>query len=461
MLYKMKRNLNKIHFISSQGGLLKYQNHMKEFAINKFLKLRLEDDKTVIYVNDRKFNQCKFLLLEIPLNEITALEDIDSIDDVAYRLDTLLEQTRGDNEKYLIPPEVEFWGHCSNLQVWYENNYNTKLIHKNLAFPLLKRLTEVGEKAAIEVFKEEIAIRFSKGNKVVKEYLKNEGYLGYLDQEQFSSLLHGMKFDSYNELFRIVGTYFIIDRRSTKGFVEFIELSEESCLVNSEEAKNLDFYRVLIEYLGEYKEINSESQIIRDIFRRINKKSYDSLIKLIYDEDGYINLPILEALIYVDRKRIKNFLENTAHQFKYDFDNVLWSFQYLLNVLLRCFNPEELMIFLGENHKDDLYNKVLPRVHGFEFLNMASQNELDIRHFVSAFLLEEAGAEDYRENLERLGELLADIFLSELIDRDNEVNEQIIRTLIWIGGEPAGKLYKKIGQLSERYDFKKYQYMFY
>jgi hypothetical protein len=44
-----------------------------------------------------------------------------------------------------IPPEIRFWAHCSNLETWGENNYDTRLIHSNLAFPLLKKLTEAGD----------------------------------------------------------------------------------------------------------------------------------------------------------------------------------------------------------------------------------------------------------------------------------------------------------------------------
>ena len=35
-----------------------------------------------------------------------------------------------------ITPKQEFWAHCSNLQTWNENYYDTRLIHTNLAFPL-------------------------------------------------------------------------------------------------------------------------------------------------------------------------------------------------------------------------------------------------------------------------------------------------------------------------------------
>ena len=89
---------------------------MKEFRVNKFVTIKLEDTETVIYVAGERFDQCKFLLLEIPIESIQNLNELDSIDEVSEGLDRMLEGM-GD-EFSIIPPEVEYWAHCSNLQVW-------------------------------------------------------------------------------------------------------------------------------------------------------------------------------------------------------------------------------------------------------------------------------------------------------------------------------------------------------
>ena len=158
---------------------------MEEFKVNAFITLRLVDDKTVIYVSRKKFIQCKFLLLSVPISQMESEEGIKSIDEAAEKLDSRLE---GDTPQ-IIPPEVEFWGHCSNLQVWAENDYDSRFLHRSLAFPLLKRLTEEGDNAARKIFKEEIAKRLAEGNLNVFEYLGQEGYLDYLQKEEFLSVL--------------------------------------------------------------------------------------------------------------------------------------------------------------------------------------------------------------------------------------------------------------------------------
>ena len=116
--------------------------------------MKLEKGKTVIYVNEKKFLQCKYLLIEIPRNEIEYFEDIASIDEVSERLDHSLEKSINGKK---LTPEIEYWGHCSNLQTWVENLYDTTLLHSSLAFPLLKKLTDVGDPIASKVFKEEIS----------------------------------------------------------------------------------------------------------------------------------------------------------------------------------------------------------------------------------------------------------------------------------------------------------------
>ena len=101
---------------------------MKEFKVNRFITLKLESTITIIYIKNDRFVQCKFLLINIPKNEEIYFDDIKSIDEVAKLLNNSME-----NEiKYLkIPPEIEFWGHCSNLQVWCENNYTTYILRRN------------------------------------------------------------------------------------------------------------------------------------------------------------------------------------------------------------------------------------------------------------------------------------------------------------------------------------------
>lgn len=158
----------------------------KEFKVNDYITLRLEGGTTNIYIKGELFQQCKFLLLNIPVEEISSFDEIESIDEAAEKLGWTEDGQLG--IIYDISPETEFWGHSSNLQAWVENYYDTRLLHSNLAFPLLRRLVEEGDLDAKRVFKEEIANRINSGHLQVMVYLLIEGYLEYFNEDEIKTL---------------------------------------------------------------------------------------------------------------------------------------------------------------------------------------------------------------------------------------------------------------------------------
>ena len=157
-----------------------------EYKINDFITLKLEKGKTVVYVKDEKFLQCKYLLIEIPKDNFRDFDGFISIDDVSEKLDHSLEKNIRYNQ---LEPEIEFWGHCSNLQAWSENSYDTNLLHSNLAFPLLKKLTDVGDPKAKRVFKDEIVEKLINVYSNVAQYLIQENYLEYFNNEEIELLM--------------------------------------------------------------------------------------------------------------------------------------------------------------------------------------------------------------------------------------------------------------------------------
>jgi len=169
---------------------------MKEFNVNEYITLKLEGGKTNIYVKGQLFNQCKFLLLNIPVDKVSTFDEIEFIDEAAEKLDKVVERTN--RNKFNIPPEVEFWGHCSNLQVWTEHDYDTRLLHSNIAFPLLKRLSDTGDVIARRVFKEEIVKRLLTGTKSVLTFLKD--YLQYIPRENSINFLTFNSIDKVHSL---------------------------------------------------------------------------------------------------------------------------------------------------------------------------------------------------------------------------------------------------------------------
>ncbi|KKL66816.1 hypothetical protein LCGC14_2141210 [marine sediment metagenome] len=179
---------------------------MSEFKINKFLSLKLEYGETNIYINERKIDQCKYLLIDkVTLDEIPSFfESFESVDEATVNADHSLENTPD-----LIPPETEFWAHCSNLQVWAENNYDTRLLHMSIAFSLLKELAEAGDVVAKRVFKEEIAKRLGSGYPTVVDFLMLEHFEIHLSHEELiTSVLVPEEAEVIIELEELTGNQF-------------------------------------------------------------------------------------------------------------------------------------------------------------------------------------------------------------------------------------------------------------
>ena len=163
-----------------------------EFTINEFLSLQLIGDSTQIFVGSEPFKQCKYLFLVDPLRFETQ-EEITSIDEASTLYSSDLEKDIKP-EDIGLTREQEFWGHCSNLQAWAEHNYDSRLLHRNLAFPLLKALAEAGDTTAQRVFKDEIAERFASAYFPVMGFLFLNNYIDYLSSEEFATLLDALDY---------------------------------------------------------------------------------------------------------------------------------------------------------------------------------------------------------------------------------------------------------------------------
>ncbi len=80
------------------------------FKLSKYLSVRFENQKTLIYVKEKPFVVCKYLFMNAL--SIASTMFYDSIDDMSKGLNNQLEMeiTR---EEVGLSPEDEFWGHCS------------------------------------------------------------------------------------------------------------------------------------------------------------------------------------------------------------------------------------------------------------------------------------------------------------------------------------------------------------
>ncbi len=159
----------------------------KEFKINEYITLKLEDKKTNIYIKNELFNQCKHLALKLNIQDAEKYDVIQSLDFIEqqYRFQEFYE--------YDITPETEFWGHCSILQAWVENKYDIRLLYRPSAFPLLRDVAITGDDIAKRVFKEEIIHRIEDGNVNVAIDLAKGNYFKIFSREEIETISRSIK----------------------------------------------------------------------------------------------------------------------------------------------------------------------------------------------------------------------------------------------------------------------------
>jgi len=147
-----------------------------EFAVNEYITLKLENNKTIMYINGEEYNLCCGVLVNVagdcPRLPGGNQGSVDFIIDSCQYKSTFNAEIRKK-----VTPEEEFWAFCSNLQVWVENNYNTNLLHYGASIPLLEKLTQAGDPLAKGALKREILRILKYGTYWAVSFLKFEGYL--------------------------------------------------------------------------------------------------------------------------------------------------------------------------------------------------------------------------------------------------------------------------------------------
>jgi len=150
----------------------------------------LENDKPLIYFKGKQFRKCKYLLFNILIHQIKKWSEINSINKADEKLKNSGELLTENS----IHPLIKFWIYCCHLQTWAQNQYDTRILHTSIAFPLLKALVDAGDKKALRIFKEEISSRLINGGPGVIKYLIDEHYHYYLTDVEVCALFEDPEF---------------------------------------------------------------------------------------------------------------------------------------------------------------------------------------------------------------------------------------------------------------------------
>jgi len=250
------------------------------YVITNNIEVKLEGSRTFLYINGEKFIECMRLVLQIPLGKISDYDFVGSIDDLSENYKTFLEgEIYEGGGSHSISPEQEFWGHCSNIQAWVEHDYDSRLIHSNLAFPILRRLSQEGVKRAQVKYAEEVVKRVMLYNKNTFIYLCLEGHVhsipDYLmediyisDSRKWNELLFKTIQDKdlmvrYSSIFlfdKLHSTIRKIKESICENYITVIENDTELCInlfsfLEIDKMINLDRLDIVKKYLEERKVI--------------------------------------------------------------------------------------------------------------------------------------------------------------------------------------------------------------
>ncbi|HEC38136.1 hypothetical protein LCGC14_0886260 [marine sediment metagenome] len=259
---------------------------VREFVVNNMITLKLEDGKTNLYVNGKLYIHCKYLILNIPVNEVEKFEDIKSIEEAAEKLKSTEEP--GWELKYDISPEEEFFGHCSNLQAWAENGYDSRILHYSLSFSLLQELAEKDPQARLTL-KEEIAKRLESESQSVVDYLHETELIYLLSYEMLlEGLVDPEDLEILKEAELEIGERFYYDRHLEIGYFG---------------------YEGIVEILSKYNNQSNELRIVPMNFFDLENKfisflRFESEIQII--PKALCKLKHLKHIVFADFSRIKH-----------------------------------------------------------------------------------------------------------------------------------------------------------
>lgn len=253
------------------------------------------------------------------------MNQVKSIDEAAENIARWHRRGRQSTAPYSpLTPRQEFWGHCSNLEAWAESHYDTRLIHRSLAFPLLRKLADIGDPLAQKRFKEEIALRLETGIKSVILYLLEGNYLKYFTQEELEMIYSINKNPSF---WKAVQTY----AEHGEHFTQLIPYIKKQ--IAEDPTNDLSWFLLS----KGYQNLNRIREAIKLVMKAIRKKPDNLeywlfLAELYFDKkDIPTTLSLLKFCKKMFRKSLFDFTMEELYDLKSKFETLIWDVKHYIN----------------------------------------------------------------------------------------------------------------------------------
>ncbi|MHA1294541.1 MAG: hypothetical protein ACTSQJ_18020, partial [Promethearchaeota archaeon] len=373
-----------------------------ECKINDFISIRKENEKSIIYIKGVKFPQSKLLSYNLFDEDGSLFKEYKTIDEAADAIKHPTTQT--------------FSNHCQALQNWAKNDYDTKLLHRVIAFPLLKKLVQVEDPIANKVFKQEIEKRFFNCELSVMIYLIQGGYLSIFSPEEKKELYENIEFKKIdNQKSSLIIPK--LEKLIELGVEPLKRVLDEIMLKKSDELSYEDLNELLKK--GYLKTIDGEERK-HLIFNLL--KNNPLLNKIAHDFPLYCAIfPLLKEPINKGNEDFRKLLFNLTLS-QIDNEDPL---------LLRRIILDKYLTLLDDKEREEIINKIIEQGHLYAIWELSRQYLIKIH--------------DYEEHFFSSDTVINKSLLSALNDSDSVKNFvfPLLRSFAEKGNETAKKLFKK------------------
>jgi tetratricopeptide (TPR) repeat protein len=167
----------------------------------------------------------------------------------------------------LLTIKEEVLAHASNIQAWAEHDYDTRLLHSNIAFPLLKALAKAGDAKAKRVLNAEVLERYQASTDHVKELIIEtcadlmdfDVIRNFMNMKNFEKSLASIKW-------RNIGNMFLDARNFKATFDAYMES------INKENASMGDTWLALAKLLSRTRDSPGLTKIFKEGFEKLEPK---------------------------------------------------------------------------------------------------------------------------------------------------------------------------------------------
>ena len=307
-------------------------NERKEFKINNYITLKMENTNINLYVKNELFPYHNYVLyLAIPEEGINFLKQTNQFDHT-------VEKICPSPKRYCCSAnyscESVFEKYGSILQIWVRNKYNMQLIPWPLALPLLKKLAEIGDITAKNALLKGITTYYMNNESNVMKFVLDFGYLSIFTKGELALFFEKINYSKIKG-FRVDIGLSILQKLAILGDPLAKKHFKEE-LKHRLEGGNIDTLKILLmhgflDYVSEEKfeeYLKSLKNPLAKLTLWINRRKSHDPVEIVYEDRWFYDLNLLKKNFTL---AIWGFQNDAPDEFFYSFSSLIEN-KYFINL---------------------------------------------------------------------------------------------------------------------------------